>query len=153
MNEKSAKASKSAQARWKKNEVEKVEVEELPVDDGLKKVSKYVQHNGFGMLNSKIANEIIEYLDDGIEPDLIIQAINIAIDNNARNWGYCKACIDKWLDKGIKTVEQYNAEDIKYKAEKQSKQRYSVPQKQSILERLGGVDHEQDGNVQAICCD
>ena len=147
---KSKKAKQSAQARWGKNkQVEQPAIEtlNLPVDDGLAKVSTYIQKNGFGMLNAKIANDIMEYLDDGVEADVVIEAINQAIDNNARNWGYCRACLNNWIGRGVKTIEQYNADKEQHKA------KHKAGTKQTILERLGGEWNDETGIDGVFCTD
>lgn len=47
--------------------------------------------------------------------ELVLQAVKIAVENNARNLKYIKSIIRNWHNKGYKTIDQVNA------AEKQRK--------------------------------
>ena len=54
--------------------------------------------------------KLSSYLDDGVEEDLIIEAINEAVLSNVRNYKYIASILNRCLDRGIKTKEQFIAD-------------------------------------------
>ena len=54
--------------------------------------------------------KLSSYIDDGLEDELIVEAIHEAVLSNVRNYKYISKILDRCLDKGIKTVEQFRAE-------------------------------------------
>lgn len=54
--------------------------------------------------------KLSSYLDDGLEEDLIIEAINEAVLSNVRNYKYIASILNRCLDRGIKTKEQFIAD-------------------------------------------
>ena len=54
--------------------------------------------------------KLSSWLDDGIEEDLITEAINEAVLNNVRNYKYIAGILNRCLDNGVKTKEQFIAE-------------------------------------------
>ncbi len=128
---KSEKARESAKARWGKNnmvkeskksteksnkpkkvnevkevkEVKEVnEVKEVKKEgiENVSEINKFYEENGFGIMGSSIAQEIISYLDDGMNEEIIIEALKIALNNNKISWSYSKACLNDWFNKKIK---------------------------------------------------
>jgi DnaD/phage-associated family protein len=54
-----------------------------------------------GVITPRIADAINDYLNDlKIPPDWIIDAIHVAVENNARNWKYCVAILKRWSVEG-----------------------------------------------------
>ena len=64
------------------------------------------------------STEIGNYLNDGIEPNLINEAIKIACINNKKSWGYIKAIVNDSLVKGIKTLKDFNAKEVEFQSQK-----------------------------------
>ena len=46
----------------------------------------------------------------GLDTDLIVRAIHIAAENNARTWSYVSAILRNCENKGIHTLQQFEAE-------------------------------------------
>lgn len=86
--------------------------------------------NNIGMIRPIIAEEMIDWIDD-FGDEMVIEALNKSIAQNKANWGYAKAILKSWHDKGIKTVEQANAEEIEFKNRQQS--RFRPQQKPEIV--------------------
>lgn len=74
-------------------------------------------NNNFGLITQHEAESINSFLEDGVESKLIIKAMEIAIENKAKNWGYVKKIIQNKLEQGIKTLKQFEA----YELERQNK--------------------------------
>lgn len=64
--------------------------------------------------NNKIA--LLEYLDDGLEKEVIIKAIDIAVASGNRNFKYVRGILNNWLNNDIKTILE--VEDHQKKFEK-----------------------------------
>ena len=64
---------------------------------------KYSQQVGI-MLTPYHYQEIVSFMEDGIEEQLIIKAIDIAVGNGNRNFNYVKGIINNWLTNNLKTV-------------------------------------------------
>ena len=70
-----------------------------------KLVTRYVEQT-LGMIGPNNTIELLTFLDDGVEPDVIIRAIDIAIGNGKRNYNYVKGILNNWLSEGIKNSAQ-----------------------------------------------
>lgn len=55
--------------------------------------------NNIAPLNARMRDELGDYIDR-CSNDWIVEAINIAVDNNARRWSYIRAILDNWIEKG-----------------------------------------------------
>lgn len=78
-------------------------------------------NNNFGLITPYIAENINSYLLDGIEESLIIKAMQEALDSNVRRWNYVKTILNDCINNNIKSVEQYEAKQKEYKANKTNK--------------------------------
>lgn len=78
-------------------------------------------NNNFGLITPYIAENIFTYLDDGLDKDLIIKAMEEAIANNVRRWNYVKAILDDCLNNNIQTTEKYIAKQKEFKNNKTNK--------------------------------
>jgi DnaD/phage-associated family protein len=67
--------------------------------------------------NNKI--KLLEYVEDGFEKEVIIKAIDIAVENGNRNFKYVKGILNNWLSNNIKTMLE--VEDHQRKFEKRNK--------------------------------
>lgn len=101
-------------ARAKERSSEGVEVEnELPVRDveviraGPEGVSA---DDYFRYMGSLPAPHILEFLNgycerDGMTPDAVREALKIASERDARRVGYVRSILERWVERGVKTVE------------------------------------------------
>nr|WP_317357941.1 DnaD domain protein [uncultured Tyzzerella sp.] len=51
--------------------------------------------------------QIIDSYTEEMEEDLVIEAMNIALNNNKRNIKYIQGILENWLNSGINTIEKY----------------------------------------------
>lgn len=69
------------------------------------------QGNGFGLINLYTSERLIE-LSETYTEDWLMEALDIAIDNNKRNIGYTEAILKRWQTEGKsnikKQVKKYN---------------------------------------------
>lgn len=81
----------------------------------------FFEQNGFGTIGGYISEKIGQWCDD-LSPELVLEAMKIAVEHSVKNWSYIERILRNWADKKIKTVEQVHAAILVFK-EKQSKQR------------------------------
>jgi DnaD/phage-associated family protein len=82
---------------------------------------KIYQEN-IGLLQPHIADRIKCLIEeDGIEEQLLNKYILIAVERNARNWEYIEKMALGNLAINIKTLEQYNANQVEWNAKKGNK--------------------------------
>ena len=78
---------------------------------------KYIQH--LGILLTPLHNqELISFIEDGIEHDLIIRAVDIAIGNGKRSYAYIKGILNNWIDLDIKNLKQLEIYENEFKNKK-----------------------------------
>ncbi len=82
---------------------------------------QFFEENGFGTIGGHIAEKIGQWCDD-LSPDLVLEAMKIAVEYGAKNWTYVERILRDWADKKYKTVEEVHATLLAFK-ERQAKQR------------------------------
>ena len=82
-----------------------------------KEVINYVNQT-LGEIGPNNKLELLSYLDDGIEVEVVIKAIDIALGNGVRNYSYVRSILNRWLSNGIKNsaqlTEHLNKQNKKY---------------------------------------
>jgi DnaD/phage-associated family protein len=63
----------------------------------------------FRFMGSLPAPHILEFLNgycerDGIEPAVVLEALKIASERDARRVGYVRSILERWVERGVKTV-------------------------------------------------
>ncbi len=64
----------------------------------------------FRFMGSLPAPHILEFLNgycerDGLSPDAVREALRIASERDARRVGYVRSILERWVERGVKTVE------------------------------------------------
>lgn len=95
---------------------------------------RFFEENGFGVIGSYISQRIIAWCND-LSDELVIEAMKIAIEQDAKKWRFIEAVLKDWDDKQIKTVDQARAYQTKRK-NSQSKQFSSRKGKSLRTEKL-----------------
>lgn len=72
-------------------------------------ISFYV--NSLNDYNPNNIQAIESYMDD-MQPALVKKAIEIAVERNKRFYRYVRGILENWLSKGIKTLEEYEREEL-----------------------------------------
>lgn len=65
------------------------------------------------MISTSNAKLVKNYLEDGLETDAILYALEISEINKAKNFNYTKAIMDDWIGKELKTLADIKAEESK----------------------------------------
>ena len=95
-----------------------------------------------GLITPHQVDSINSYIDDGVEADLIIEAMKDSLGSQNK-WSYTKAILNNCISLNIKTLEQYNAKKVEKQAAleiivkpKKSKRGYDGEQTKRILDDL-----------------
>ena len=78
-------------------------------------INFYTEH--FNDHNPSNLSQIESYMDD-MQPTLVKKAMEIAIERDKRFFRYVRGILESWLSKGIKTIEEYEREEL-YKPQRQ----------------------------------
>ena len=79
------------------------------------------------LISENIVNSIDTYIAEGIEPEMIIAAIDDAEAANVRRWSYVnKILLDK-LSKNIKTLREYNLDKQQFEQNRIKRQNNGTP--------------------------
>lgn len=73
-------------------------------------------------LTPKHKEELIKFMEDGIDEKLILKAVDIAVGNGKRLYSYIKGILNKWIALDIKTIEQLELYEKEYKNKKSEKE-------------------------------
>lgn len=82
---------------------------------------KYSQQVGM-ILTPFHSQELLSFIKDGFEEQLIIKAIDIAIGNGKRSYSYVKGILNKWIELDIKTTKKLEIYENEYKNKKLEKE-------------------------------
>ena len=88
--------------------------------DGLQDVIDFYNNN-IGLMTPYGLKILESYLEEGIPAELIIYAMQKAVESNKRTIQYIKGILNSWSKKNIKTLIQAKEEEQEFKQEKQSK--------------------------------
>jgi len=83
----------------------------------LKKIFKSYEDE-IGIITKTIADKIQIYLDDGINPQWIIDAIRISSENNARRWSYVEGILKRWIAQGNQNDYRQKVDNTQFPSER-----------------------------------
>ncbi|PHV69552.1 hypothetical protein CS063_15005 [Sporanaerobium hydrogeniformans] len=92
--------------------IEKESKEKKSKGNGVSNDFSFVQtayEENIGLLSGTVSEIIQYYLDEQVDPNLIIEAIKVACMNNRRSMSYAEGVLKNWLNDGIYTVSQYKS--------------------------------------------
>jgi DnaD/phage-associated family protein len=95
---------------------------------------QFFEQNGFGTIGGYIGEKIGQWSDD-LSPELVLEAMKIAVEYSAKNWAYVERILRTWAEKKITTVEQAHALLMAFKEQK-AKQRDRPRGKKAIRKEL-----------------
>lgn len=81
-------------------------------------ILKFWDMNGFGFNNLFAKNQLLKYLDEGYEPELLIRAMEIAAENDNRKIAYIHGIFREWEKNEVRTVAQADAHAIERRNKK-----------------------------------
>lgn len=90
----------------------------------------FFQENGFGVIGSYIADRMKHWCED-LTDELVVEALKLSVEQGKKSWSYTEAILKSWLEKGVRTVEDAQADQREFQEkraraiEKPRKQSYS----------------------------
>ncbi|MEY8370150.1 phage replisome organizer N-terminal domain-containing protein [Aerococcaceae bacterium 50-4] len=109
--------------------------------DDINEAIDFYQQN-FGVLNPYTAQRIVDACNT-FDEEIVIKAMQIALENNARNYNYVKAILKRWYEHNAMTIEDIEALELEHK-NKQAKKSYGKLQKESVAPKWLNQEDRQD---------
>ena len=122
-----------------KKEIEKEIKKEEKTNEDFSDVVKFYENN-IDLITQNKAMILSEYLDK-FNKDIVIYAIEIAVEDKVRNIKYIETILENWLKANVKSLEEakdYTKKLKDYKAKKESKSNEETTEEQ--VNRLFGGD-------------
>ncbi|ACK88950.1 DnaA analog, DnaD domain protein [Bacillus cereus AH820] len=114
-------------------------------------ISFYEQN--FGIITPFIADGIHGWIDD-LNAELVVKAMQIALEKNTRNMNYVNTILRDWHLKGLKTVADVEAADQAFRAQRLAKVQQQAPyQQKGLSESTKNVIQQQEAWEQNIPTD
>ena len=117
----------------------------------LRLINFFYEQN-FGLITPFIADGIYAWVDD-LNAELVIKAMEIALEKNTRNMSYVNTILRDWHLKGFKTVTDVEAADKAFRAQRltKSQQQTQAPyQQKGLSESTKNVIQQQQAWEQNI---
>lgn len=76
-----------------------------------RKIINYCEQYLGGSLTKQALDDLIDYIEFGMDADLIIRAVDKARDTNNRRWAYVNGILKNWKKDNVKTIEQAIEQD------------------------------------------
>ena len=108
----------AANKNVRNKECKNIDVVDKQVDPISKAIRTYEQVFG---LASSINIQTIQYWCQDLSPELVIKALEITSNNNARSFKYTEAILRDWEKRGIQTVEDVEALEKQREVQQQEK--------------------------------
>ncbi len=83
----------------------------------------FYAQNGFGLTMNDITREKIVGWCDDLSDELVIHAMQIAIEQNSISWSYTEGILKKWHSKGVKSLKDVDALLAQFEAQRAQKNR------------------------------
>jgi DnaD/phage-associated family protein len=106
--------SKVKKSKGKESKVKEIKEKEKSVVGQSVNIDKSINfyNKNIGGITPYVAEEMDSFIEDGIEEDLIIKAMQKAVDYGKASWGYAKGILNNCYKENIKTVEQFDAKEM-----------------------------------------
>lgn len=85
---------------------------EPSADEKTKKVLLFFENN-FGVIRPSVLDDLTDYVDIFKSDELVIYAMQKAVDNNA-TFGYAKSIMQRWLTSKIMTLKDVKADELAF---------------------------------------
>lgn len=92
--------------------------EVIPADKNVSSLLSFWEANGFGLISGHNTEVLMKELDI-YGYDLLIKALEIAVEANKRNMKYVLGILKRWDQDGIDSIEKYNAHEKARSSKKQ----------------------------------
>lgn len=97
--------------------------------EDLKKIIDFYENN-ITLITDFVAEDMEKYLEDELEADLIVAAMQEAVSRNKRSWKYVTSILNNCINNKIKTEKQFKIEQEEFKSNK------NKPKKEKTKEKV-----------------
>ncbi|WP_079529929.1 MULTISPECIES: DnaD domain-containing protein [Halobacillus] len=80
--------------------------------------------NNFGMIRPQISEELLAWSED-LGEQMVIEAMKRSLDRNKPTWGYVKSILQSWVNKGVKSLDQAQVEEVEYRNHQNNRTSFS----------------------------
>lgn len=94
------------------------------------------------MISPFVAEDIEKYLEEGLEAELIIEAMKEAVSRNARNWSYVVSILNDCCNNKIKTAKQFKIKQNEFKSKKNHKNENETAKEKVEYEEVEYTEEE-----------
>lgn len=101
--------------------------------EDLKKIIDFYENN-ITLITEFVAEDMEKYLENGLEANLIIAAMQEAVIRNKRNWKYVASILNNCIDNRIKTEQQFKIEQEEFKSNKKQPKKEKAKEKTEYKE-------------------
>ncbi|HFG2317360.1 TPA: DnaD domain-containing protein, partial [Clostridioides difficile] len=105
----------------KENDVITTVIDERSEKNKTVYIKKYYE-SYIGVITPNNFLQLLTYLDDGMEADVIIRAVDEAVGSGVKNYKYVKTILNNWIEAGVKTVLELTEYQNEFERKKKSKQ-------------------------------
>ncbi|MCC0636832.1 DnaD domain protein [Clostridioides sp. ES-S-0001-02] len=105
----------------KENDVTTIVINEQSELDKTVYIKKYYE-SYIGVITPNNFVELMSYLDDGMELEVIIRAIDEAVGSGVKNYRYVKTILNNWIEAGVKTSLELTEYQNEFERKKKSRQ-------------------------------
>lgn len=112
---------------------------------------QFYEQNGFGALAAHVAYKIGHWIDD-LSEELVIHAMKLAVENNILRWNYVEKILHDWTNKKFRTIEEVEANRLRYTAQKKQRHhsiRSNQQGRQEIVPEWFHQRHEDNNDTEA----
>lgn len=81
----------------------------------------FYAENGFGLTMNDITRQKILAWCDDLSDELVVHAMQIAIERNCVSWSYAEGILKKWHSKGVKSLQDVDALVAQFEAQQSRK--------------------------------
>ena len=74
--------------------------------------------NNITLITDYVAEDMNKYLQEGLQVDLIVEAMKEAVSRNKRNWKYVTGILKDCINNKVQTAEQFRIKQEEFKINK-----------------------------------
>jgi DnaD/phage-associated family protein len=100
--------------------------------------------NGFGLNAISSKQKLLAYMDEGLDGEVVLKALEVAVDMNKVSYSYVEKILKNWISRGVKNLHDVQALQAEYE---QSKQKRTGTVKKSPKEQTSNIGNPLDDEV------
>lgn len=103
---------------------------------------QFYEQNGFGILSPYVGQKIGYWIDE-TNPELVMHALKIAVENNVLKWNYTEKILKDWQQRKLLTVDQVTAAERQRQMQQAHRKPFGKAQREEQLPEWFGQDEQE----------